>query len=163
MACFLRATGRSFHVDEFCAVTTLIPCRVFRKGQPRFPRSEPTGPKHAQDAVNIEVSSAATDQVDVAIRDAISFLRVHFDDVQYLRSYPGVEFVSLDFGIAWRNVALQTNLFPAELITLAGQLCLDFEVTYYPPSDDEDDHEGDEDRDPELWGTREPDFSSSNH
>lgn len=39
---------------------------------------------------------------------------------------------ALDFAIEWRNVAVQNDNFPAELVLEAGSLGLALEVSHYP-------------------------------
>ena len=93
---------------------------------------------HEKDTVNIEVSSAAAHQLDRQIRDAVSFLGRHIADIQHLCNYPGIELVTLDFAIESRDCVLQSEILPAELISLAGELGLAIEITLYPPLDDDE-------------------------
>ena len=49
-----------------------------------------------------------------------------------LCTFPGVETVALDFGIERRDVAVQCDRLPEELIRLAGTLGLGIELSHYP-------------------------------
>ncbi len=62
------------------------------------------------------------------------FLRSEAKQVRRLVEWPGVEGVTLDFGIEWRDVAAHCDHLPAELVRLAGELGLALEVSHYPIS-----------------------------
>ncbi len=48
--------------------------------------------------------------------------------------WPGVQAVDLDFGIERRDVAVQCDRLPPELVRLAGSLGLGIELSQYPPA-----------------------------
>lgn len=135
MACILRASGRKFQAEEFCVKSPLMPCRIFRKGEPRFPKSQPQGPQITAGGLNIVVSAADFHQLARQVKEAIAFLRKHSTEIKRLVRYPGVESVGLDFGITWKDVIVQGDYLPAELIRLAGALGLDIEISHYPVSE----------------------------
>lgn len=68
------------------------------------------------------------------VAEATAFLRAEWEQVQRLCEWPGVEGVTLDFGIERRDVAVQCDRLPAELVRLAGVLGLAIELSQYPPS-----------------------------
>ena len=103
MSCVLRATGLDFQPNEFCAESPLAPCHIHRQGEPKF-RTRPNGPKIQKGGLNVVVSEASFDEFETQVQDAISFLQTNFKEVQRLCTFPGVESVGLDFGIAWRDV-----------------------------------------------------------
>jgi hypothetical protein len=61
----------------------------------------------------------------------IAFLERHAEEVRRLVAFPGAEGVELDFGIARRNVAAQSDWFPPRLVSLAGSLCLGLTISHY--------------------------------
>ena len=73
-----------------------------------------------------EVSNADFGDTPKQVADAVAFLSLHCESLRGLP--PGS---CLDFGIAARDVAAQTEYFPAELLRLAGGLGLDLVVTIY--------------------------------
>ena len=104
MAALLRAGGREFDVEAFLGGCTLPVSQVHRRGEPVFPASRPGGPRNEASHVNIEVSDAGFGEFDRQVTDAIAFLAVESEQVRRLCGWPGVEGVTLDFGIAWRDV-----------------------------------------------------------
>jgi hypothetical protein len=55
----------------------------------------------------------------------------HADEVRRLRKFPGVEAVTLDFGIWRRDVVVQCDHFSEELVRLAGELGVGLELSAY--------------------------------
>jgi hypothetical protein len=80
------------------------------------------------------------------VQDAISFLTVNNHEVARLRSFPGIEHVYLDFGIARRDVLLQCDYLPPELVQLAGALGLGIELSQYPAYSTDEGPANDDDR-----------------
>jgi hypothetical protein len=66
------------------------------------------------------------------VEEASTFLRDNLEQLLRLCTFPGVEGVSLDFGVSRRNVAVQCECLPADLIRLAAMLGLSIEVSQYP-------------------------------
>jgi hypothetical protein len=69
------------------------------------------------------------------VTDAVAFLSEHDAEVRRLVSFPGVTSVVLDFGLAWRDVAAQSDQFPADLVRLAGACGIALELSHYPVCD----------------------------
>jgi hypothetical protein len=132
MSAVLRASGANFNVDRFCATSTLEPCTVYRAGEPVFPTIQPNGRRNQVSGIHIVVSDAEFDAFPQQVTEAISFLRTHHDQVRVLCEFPGVDGAILDFGIARRDVPVQCDILPPELIRLAGELGLGIELSQYP-------------------------------
>lgn len=93
---------------------------------------------------HVVASDADFDQFARQEAEATDFLRNHFEQLRRLRTFPGVESVTLDFGIERRNVYLQCDSLSPELIAAAGSLGLGISLSTYPgshesPPDAEDD------------------------
>jgi hypothetical protein len=70
------------------------------------------------------------------VKDAIVFLQKHQSEIARLAGFPGVEGRTLDFGYHNRNVFVQCDYLPPELLVLAGSLGVGIELSLYPaPSD----------------------------
>ena len=67
----------------------------------------------------------------------MSFLDEYEEELRRLGRFPGVEGVSLDFGIRWREVAAQTDTFPSDLLWRAGALDISLEITHYMVAEDD--------------------------
>jgi hypothetical protein len=136
MSCVLRAIGVSFDVDAFLAKSPFRAQAVFHRGSPKMPGS-PDGAKWASSGFNVAVSDQGFDDLALQVRDAARFLNLHEDELRRLGGFPGVEEVCLDFGIRRRDVAMQTEVFPADLLWQAGALDIDLVVTHYAVADEE--------------------------
>ncbi|MBX7103690.1 MAG: hypothetical protein K1X57_06390 [Gemmataceae bacterium] len=141
MAVVLRAGGREFDVDAFLGGCTLTVCGVHRRGEPMFPASQPTGRRHEASNINFEVSDAGFNRLADQVGHAVEFLRSESEQVRRLCGWPGVEGVTLDFGVAWRDDVTHSDHLPAELVRLAGGLGLALEVSHYPVAEKSNDAE----------------------
>ena len=132
MSCYLRASGANFAVDDFVKGSSLFPCdcRIYHKGEPVFPKTQPHGRVEECSGVNIKVSAAKRGDLIAQIEDTIAYLKTNGDEITRLGQFPGVEIIGLDFGIEIPD-ELETNYFPPELLYLAGSLGIGIELTYY--------------------------------
>ena len=126
MPCLLRAGGREFDPDVFLAGSTLKDAAVYRRGDPQISGQEVTQP-----GFNVTVSDAGMDDLNGQIEEAIAFLDSHEEELRRLGRYEGVEDVTIDFGIAWRDAAAQFDWFPSELLWRAGALDIGLCVSHY--------------------------------
>lgn len=132
MSAVLRAYGDDFDVEAFLAGCTLPVCAVKRKGERVFSIGHPNERQYEQSGVHVSASDADFNEFPQQIEEATVFLRSNGEQLRRLCEFPGVEGVTLDFGIARRNVVLQCDHFPAELVQLAGSLGLSIELSQYP-------------------------------
>jgi hypothetical protein len=129
MSCVLRIGGADLDADGLVAECGLSAYRISRKGEPSRLRSR--GPNVAS-TIHVEVSSADFEELEEQVRDAIAFLDEHEAALRRARSFPGVEYAVLDFGVDLRDVAINCKRFPAALLLRAGALGVDIEVSLYP-------------------------------
>jgi len=123
-------------VDAFLAKSDLQPETVFHRGAAKLPGS-PDGSKWSASGFNVAVSDDGFDDLALQVRDAARFLNQHEEELRRLGGFPGVEEVCLDFGIRRRDVAMQTDVFPADLLWQAGALDIDLVVTHYEIAEEE--------------------------
>jgi hypothetical protein len=126
MTCILRAGGKDFDPDAFLADSALTDPVVHRRGERLLGGKEVTKP-----SFNVTVSDAGMDDLDGQIDEAIAFLDRHEDELRRLGRYDGVEDVTIDFGIQWRDVVAQFDWFPPELLWRAGALDIGLCVSHY--------------------------------
>ena len=128
IGCVLRASGSEFDVDAFLDDSPFEPCAVWRRGEQRFRHKPPS----ENSGFNLEVSDG-----DLAeqVAGAVVFLEDDRAEILRLLAMIGVE-AHLDFGIARRDVFVQTDFFPSVLIGLAGSLGLGIELSQYPVSNE---------------------------
>jgi hypothetical protein len=132
MSTVLRAYGVDFDVDTFLDGCRLPILAVKRRGEQILPTSQPDGKRHEQSGMHVLVSDADFNEFPRQVEETVEFLRANAAEVRRLRDFPGVEGVVLDFGIARRDVVVQCDRFPAELVQLAGALGLEIELSQYP-------------------------------
>ena len=77
------------------------------------------------------MSEAELSDLPAQIRDAVRFLSRHEEELQRLGRFEGVESVCLDFAIERRDIAVQSDVFDADLLWRAGALDIDLVVSHY--------------------------------
>jgi len=152
MSAYLRIYGTEFDPDRFCSESGLTPFYLYRRGEPvpslppnlrpsglnLFRRGEPPVPiiperrEHERSGINVVVSKADYHEFSRQVDEATAFLEAHKEVLLRLRCFPGIEVMSLDFGITRRDVIVQSDLLPPPLIRLAGELGLGIELSQYP-------------------------------
>ena len=132
MSAVLRAYGEAFDVDAFLVGCTLPVCEVKRRGEPVLPASQPNGRRHERSGLHVPASNAGFDEFPRQVAEATEFLRANFDQVRRLVEWPGVEQITLDFGIERREATVQCDVLPPELVRVAGSLGLAIELSQYP-------------------------------
>ena len=65
------------------------------------------------------------------VQDAIAFLKKYQSDLGELQEFIGDKNVYLDFGVESRNVFVQSERVPPELLRLAGDLDIAIEISRY--------------------------------
>lgn len=139
MSCYLRFCGDNLDVKEIIETLKLKPSKVWEKGLPRFKSNPKRLNKYS--GFNILVSDAELDEFSKQKIEAIEYLSKNKKLLSSIINYKGIDGGDLDFGIEWRNVAVQCDNFPSTLIKLVGQIGLGLELSQYEPPDDEDDEE----------------------
>jgi hypothetical protein len=135
LAAILRASGRDFNVDAFVADCDWDIAKVFHRGEALPSKTQQVGQKREESGLNVVVSERGFHEFTKQIGDAAEFLTESAGEIQRLVAFPGVASVVLDFGIAWRDVAAQSDQFPAELVRLAGITGIALELSHYPVSE----------------------------
>jgi hypothetical protein len=133
MSAVLRAYGADFDVDAFLAGCTLPVCAVKRRGEPVCPASRPDGRSHERSGVHVSMSNAGFGEFARQVAEATTLLQSEAEQVRRLCQFPGVEDVTLDFGISRRDVPVQCDYLTPELVRAAGSLGLAIELSQYPP------------------------------
>jgi hypothetical protein len=139
MSAVLRAYGTDFEPDRFCSESGLEPCAIIRRGEPVLPKARPEGKNHERSGINIVLSDAEFDEFPRQVEETTAYLEAHRDELIRLHDFPGIEDVTIDFGIARRDVIVQCDYLPPALVRLAGELGLGIEISQYPVGEDEED------------------------
>lgn len=129
MGCVLRVSGRELDPDAFLAGARWKACAVFRRGDKRGAR------RVEVPGFNVRVSDADRSDLKKQIRDAQAFLEAHAPDLVRLRERPGLH-AELDFAVSSRlsdEIAIQCDVFPAELIRSLAEYGLGLELSTYGP------------------------------
>ena len=128
MPCVLRAFGANFDVNKFLAESSLQPITVSHRGEKQSSKSRavPTSGFHS------DVSGADFANLQRQITDAVHFVEQNHGELARLVDFPGVQNVSVDFGIEERDVAAQCERFPPNLLRILGSLGMWLDFTLYP-------------------------------
>lgn len=132
MSCMFRIAGVRVDIDRLLDAVSLPAEMSFRKGAPRL-KTRPDGERNKESGAAFLVSDADFDQFEKQKRDAIAFLKTKKAAIRKIMNWPGVDGGELDFGVEQREVVIQCEHFPSELLKLAGGLGLDIELSLYPP------------------------------
>jgi len=136
MGCTLRASGKSFNVDEYLKITSFKNYHVYKKGELKF-KTLPKGKKYKLSGINIVINNGSFDNLKRQIKIVMAFLENNKKEIIRLSKFKGVESSPvLDFGINIRNYPAQFNRFPAELVACAGKLGLAIELSQYDFKDE---------------------------
>jgi hypothetical protein len=132
MGCVLRVSGDDFDVDDLQSRLRIVPVHVERKGKPRFGHASKIADSTSFNIVTSEVSEH---DLSAQIRDTVAYLQRHGEDVQRIMSFPGVTSAVLDFAIERRDVVVQNDYLPPELLLLAGKFGIGINLSQCPPCD----------------------------
>ena len=135
MSCVLRVIGKELNVEELLKIDS-NPDTYWKKGEVKL-KTKPTEKKHLHSGAHYCVSEAEFNEFEKQKKDVIRYLNKNEEKIKAIQKLSGIESIFLDFGIEQRDVFVQSNFFPPELITLAGKLGLGIELSQYPLSDEE--------------------------
>lgn len=135
----LHVSGADLDPDTVLPSLTLQAYRSYRKGERIFPKGPRPERVHEDGGFCCDVSSAEGLLAEEA-EDAMAFLTTHYADLARLRDNPAVEDMRIDFGYYQRldgeRVMVQYDFLRPELLRLAGELGIGFELSLYPrPAD----------------------------
>jgi hypothetical protein len=139
--CVLRVAGSKFDVEAFLRTSEMHPAKVFRAADPRSP-SRSDGALYSTSGFSVAVSDADWSNLPEQVADACAFLERHAHELRALAGLETVENLRLDFPVELRmgrkDVVVQFNYLPPELIKLAGALGMGIEVSMYPGEEEKD-------------------------
>ena len=118
----------AFDTEAYLAGSPFTNVVRHARGQPQHPGSLKVW---MSSGFNVAVSDADLDDLESQIDDAIAFLDEHEDELRRLGGFEGVEKMEIDFAVAWRDLAAQSDWFPPELLWRAGALDIALRVTHY--------------------------------
>ena len=136
MSCILRIAGKDLKLKDLLKIE-LTPDSTWEKGSPKFSR-RPDGKKNTTSGARYVVSDAGFDAFEQQKLDALKFLERYKKQIKEILSLPNIEGACLDFGIYWRDVPVQCDNFPSNLVKLAGRLDLELELTQYLPDEEDE-------------------------
>jgi hypothetical protein len=128
VSCVLRAGGADFDTDAYLADSPFAHVSRYRRGEPRWPSFSGTS---RTSGFSVTISDADVGDLATQVDEAIAFLDQHEDELRRLGRFEGVEEMEIDFAVEWRELAVQTDWFPPELLWRAGALDIALRVTHY--------------------------------
>ena len=135
----LHVRGENFDPDTVLPATSLRPYQAYRNGEPMFsPLAEGSLREmlHKSGGFKCDVS-LADGLLSTQVGDALAFLTQHYSDLARLSNNPTITDIYIDFGYNLRldgeRVMVQCDFLPHELLRVAGELRIAFELSLYPP------------------------------
>jgi hypothetical protein len=134
----LRISGADVDVTTMLAQHPLPVQKVWRKGEQRVLKAK----FHIDSGASVVVSEADLDQFDLQVTEATKFLEIYASTVANIASYPGVEEVIFDFGIAlYEGHVMMSSYLPPRFIELAAGAGIGIMLSHYACSEDDDESE----------------------
>ncbi len=133
----MRVSGTNFNVDQYLAQVEMsaVVLKVGHKGTRNSPNQKNA---YAFSGVNMLVSDHKFSELDKQIENALTFLQTYAAELRLLATFPGVEDVVFDFSIEARDVIVQADYFPPELLQRMGDLGIGLVVSRYPRDEEKD-------------------------
>ena len=132
MACMLSARGKRFDVDGFLRGSSLVPHKLWKKGEAVSESGPRTGNLQQYSGFNLVVSEHGRDALGEQQRDAERFLRKYQAELKRLRAATGLEDLWLEFGVLWReDVAIHTDCVSPGVVEAAGLVPLSLSISHY--------------------------------
>jgi hypothetical protein len=119
-------SGANFDVDSFLKTSGFRSTVVYRKGQRRRPAS-----RGQQKTSGFNVTISESDDPKKQVEQALAFLTRERDELLRLVRFGGVNDIILDFAFPQREYVTRTARLPAELLTAAGALGIEIDVSFY--------------------------------
>ncbi len=88
--------------------------------------------------LNFLVSDADFSELALQMQDALAFVGEHEEFIASLRDFPGVEFVTMDFGAEIHSPFWCSFNFSSQFLLEIGKLGIELELSVYPVSDEEE-------------------------
>jgi hypothetical protein len=129
MSCILRVSGKALDIDALTSSLAIPAHRTWRIGEARSVVSVRV---HADSGANFIVSNADFDAFTQQVEDATAFLQLNVLAIGKLASFPGVERVTLDFGVELLEESVASfSYLPPKLVALAAQARIGVEISHY--------------------------------
>lgn len=128
----LRCGGKELSVRAYLEVTRLTVVESSIRGARRFPSLDTDLRCFEDSAMLIVISSADFHQFGIQIEDAIAFSHEYKNDLEFLRNFPGVDWMFIDFGATLESAYDGRMRFPSELVRSWGNLGVDICLSLYP-------------------------------
>ncbi len=133
MSCILRVSGEALDIDALMSGLALSADRTWKKGELR---SEIAGRRHADSGASFVASYADLDAFAQQVADTTAFLESNLLAISRIASFPGVEQVTIDFGVAvFDDKFAMFSYLPPAFVQLAAQTNLGIEISHYARSD----------------------------
>ena len=131
MACLLRVRGILFDPGAFLKGAAVSPATIWQRGQPRLSTREDRK-VHGDAGFTLEISNADGYALSTQVQDATAFLERNSQELNRLKEFPGLEDIVIDFCVfRKRGIVAATYSLGSELITVAGKLGIQIDVSEY--------------------------------
>jgi len=137
MSCVLRACGKDFDVNAFTQSSLLEANSVWFRGEKRFPNSTTSEKVNESSGLRITTSDADFSQLELQIKETTAFLRSNESELRKLTAFPGIEVVTIDFGVEIKPPGWASFTFAPALLALAGTIGISLCLSVYPSDGEE--------------------------
>jgi hypothetical protein len=137
MSCILRISGDHLDIEALLREVLLKSDRIWLKGQRRFP-DNPNSKISDTSGASFVASDADLCDFDRQVTDATKFLKANLGSIRKMKVFPGVESLTLDFGIELRDAATHSDFLPPDFLKIAADSQVTVELSHYPCSQHEE-------------------------
>lgn len=131
-SCVLRVSGSTVKVHRFLRESSLEPCKVYLRGEPRFRHSNKL---NEVSGFNVSMTGSHGESIKKMAGEALAFMRLHREELLRLKAMR-FRSMCLDFGLydlsteerPWPSYRL-----PAKLVEAAGEFGFDVVLSFYGP------------------------------
>ena len=140
MSCILRVSGTELNIDALLNIVDLQPDRIWRRGEP-CRASKPEGKQHDHSGATFVASDADFDEFGQQVDEATNYLETRGRQIASMTSFKGVQDVTLDFGIALRDVMIHSDILPLRFLKAAAESGVSVELSHYPCTEEKNQSE----------------------
>lgn len=131
-SCVLRVSGSTVKVHRFLRESSLEPCKVYLRGEPRSMRSDRL---NEVSGFNVSMTGSHGASIKKMASEALAFMQQHRGDFLLLKAMR-FRSAGLDFGLydlSTEDRPWPSYWLPPKLIEAAGEFGLGVQLSFYGP------------------------------
>lgn len=129
MCCYFNLIGVDFNPDDFVLKSKLTFDTKKYKGE--YANSLKKR-KNKWSLLSVRVTKSSFDDFEGQVKEVMTYLTENKEKLKHIRLDPTIEYATFDFGVDYYpEKFVQSFYFPPELISLARDLAIGFEISAY--------------------------------